>query len=173
MSFERARLQSCRKDAKLAAALATEGLPSSLKRPRPGLLPRDDIRRVLLMPRNSEIKLRPLRIRQRRRIRFQALPDRIQQFRLLRSGQAINLASQIAHTPTTLARFLCSVKRSMRTHFQRALEFTECRRHRVESVFWKGFLFHHFDDSSLSLLSSCLEHRHSLPVESIASAPVN
>ena len=77
-----------------------------LKQARLDLLPRDDIRRILLVPSNSVIKLRPLRIRQRYRVRFQAFPDRIQQFRLLRSGQAIDLASQIAHMPSTLARFL-------------------------------------------------------------------
>ncbi len=63
------------------------------------------------MPGDSEIKLRPLRIGQRECVRFQTLPDGIQQFCLLRGGQAIDLASQIAHTPTTLARFLRSGKR--------------------------------------------------------------
>ena len=86
------------------------GVSRFLKQTRPDLLPRDDIGRVLLMPGDSVIKLRPLRIRQRYRIRFQALRDRIQQFCLLRSGQAIDLASQIVHTPTTLARFLRSCK---------------------------------------------------------------
>jgi len=62
------------------------------------------------MPSDAVIKLRSLRIRQRSRIRFQALPDRIQQFCLLRRGQAIDLASQIVHTPSTLARFLRSCK---------------------------------------------------------------
>src|SRR5271165_5758813 len=89
------------------------GVSRFLKQARPDLLPRDDIGRVLLMPGDAVIKLRPLRIRQRCRVRFQALPDRIQQFRLLRSGQTIDLASQIVHTPTTLARFLRSGK-SMR-----------------------------------------------------------
>ena len=65
------------------------------------------------MPGDSEIKLRPLRIGQRECVRFQTLPDGIQQFCLLRGGQAIDLASQIAHTPTTLARFLRGGKRSM------------------------------------------------------------
>ena len=55
---------------------------------RPDLLPRDDIGWVFLTPSDAVVKLRPLRIRQRYRVRFQALPDRIQQFRLLRSGQA-------------------------------------------------------------------------------------
>src|SRR5450759_1587746 len=87
------------------------GVSRFLKQARPDLLPRDDIGRVLLMPSDSVIKLRPLRIRQRYRVRFQTLPDRIQQFRLLRSGQAVYLASQIAHTPTTLARFFRSGKR--------------------------------------------------------------
>jgi len=75
------------------------GVSRFLKQARPDLLPRDDIGRVLLMPSDSVIKLRPLRIRQRYRVCFQALPDRIQQFCLLRSGQAIDLASQIVHTP--------------------------------------------------------------------------
>lgn len=77
-----------------------------LKQPRPDLLPRDDIRWILLLPVNSVIKLRPLRIRQGHRVRLQAFPDGIQQFRLFRSGQAIYLASQIAHNLITLARFL-------------------------------------------------------------------
>jgi len=58
------------------------------------------------MPSNAVIKLRPLRIRQRYCVRFQTFPDRIQQLCLLRSGEAVYLASQIAHTPITLARFL-------------------------------------------------------------------
>ena len=62
------------------------GVSRFLKQARPDLLPRDDIGRVLLMPSDAVIKLRPLRIRQRYRVRLQALPDRIQQFRLLRSG---------------------------------------------------------------------------------------
>ena len=70
------------------------------------------------MPSDSVIKLGPLSIRQRYRVRFQALPDRIQQFRLLRRGQTSDLASQIVHTPTTVARFLRSGKRLMRTRFQ-------------------------------------------------------
>ena len=86
------------------------GVSRFLKQARPDLLPRDNIGRVLLMPGDSVIKLRPLRIRQRYRVRFQALPDRIEQFCLLRSGQAIDLASQIVHTPTTLARFFRSGK---------------------------------------------------------------
>ena len=81
------------------------GLSRFLKQARPDLVPRNDIGRVLLMPGDSVIKLRPLRIRQRYRVRFQALPDRIQQFCLLRCGQAIDLASQIVHTPIKLARF--------------------------------------------------------------------
>src|ERR1700690_1646868 len=106
MSLKRARLLPCRKDAKLAAAFAIEGLPSSLKQSRPDLLPRDDIGRVLLMPGDSVIKLRPLRIRQRCRVRFQALPDRIRQYCLLGGGQPIDLASQIVHTPATLERLV-------------------------------------------------------------------
>ena len=59
----------------------------------------------LLMPSDSVIKLPPLRIRQRYRVGFQALPDRIQKFRLPRGREAIDLASQIAHTSITLAQF--------------------------------------------------------------------
>ena len=77
-----------------------------LKQARPDLLPRDNIGRVLLMPSDTVIQFRPLRIRQRQSVRFQALPDRIQQLRLLRRGQAIDLASQVTHTFITLARFL-------------------------------------------------------------------
>ena len=82
-----------------------------LEQIRPNLLPRDDIRRVLLLASNSVIQLRPLRIRQRHCVRFQAFPYRIQQLRLLRSGQAIDLASQIAHILITLAWFRRSDKR--------------------------------------------------------------
>jgi hypothetical protein len=85
-----------------------------LKKARPDLLPRDYIGRAFLMPGDAVIELRPLRIRQRCRVRFQALPDRIQQFGLLRGGQAIDLASQIVHTLITLARFLRSGKQLMR-----------------------------------------------------------
>src|SRR5260370_23047104 len=70
-----------------------------LKQPRLDLLPRDDTGWVLHMPSNAVIELRPLRIRQRYRVRFQAFPDRVQQFCLLRNGEAIYLASQIAHIP--------------------------------------------------------------------------
>jgi len=65
------------------------------------------------MPGDSEIKLRPLRIGQRECVRFQTLPDGIQQFRLLGRRQATDLASQIVHTPITLARFFRGGKRSM------------------------------------------------------------
>jgi len=58
------------------------------------------------MPSNAVIKLRALRIRQRYCVRFQAFPDCIEQFCLLRRGEAVDLASQIAHMPITLARFL-------------------------------------------------------------------
>jgi len=57
------------------------------------------------------IKLRALRIRQQCGVRFQAFPDRIEQFCLLRGGQAFYLASQVAHIPLTLARFALSGKR--------------------------------------------------------------
>jgi hypothetical protein len=43
------------------------------------LLPRDYIGRVLLVPSDSVIQFVPLRIRQRYSVRFQALPDRVQQ----------------------------------------------------------------------------------------------
>ncbi len=97
------------------------GASRFLKKARPDLLPRDDIGRVLLMPSDAVLKLRPLRIRQRCRVRFQALPDRIQQFCLLGWGQAIDLASQIVHTFINLARFLRGGKHLMRTPFRRAL----------------------------------------------------
>src|SRR5581483_5372607 len=50
------------------------------------LLPRDDIGRVLLVPADSVIKLGALGVGQRCRVRFQALPHRIKQFRFLGSG---------------------------------------------------------------------------------------
>jgi hypothetical protein len=45
------------------------------------------------MPGDAVIKFRALRIRQRGGVRFQAFPDRIEQFRLLRVGKAFYLAS--------------------------------------------------------------------------------
>jgi hypothetical protein len=62
------------------------------------------------MPGDAMIKLRALRIGQRCGVRFQAFPDRVEEFCLLRRGEAFYLASQIAHTPTTLARFSCAGK---------------------------------------------------------------
>jgi hypothetical protein len=59
---------------------------------------------------DAVVKLRPLRIRQRCGVRLQAFPERIEQFCLLRGGEAVDLASQIAHMPTTLARFFGSCK---------------------------------------------------------------
>jgi hypothetical protein len=46
-----------------------------LKQARSDLLPRDDIGRVLVMPSDTAIKLRPLRVCQRYCVRFQAFPD--------------------------------------------------------------------------------------------------
>jgi len=65
------------------------------------------------MPSDAVLKLRPLRIRQRCSVRFQAFPDGVQQFCLLRRREAIYLASQIAHTLINLARFSCSGKRTL------------------------------------------------------------
>jgi hypothetical protein len=70
------------------------------------------------MPSDAVIKLRPLRIRQRCRVRFQAFPDRVEQFRLLRRGEVIYLASQIAHMAITLARFLGSGKPNETTNHE-------------------------------------------------------
>ena len=70
-----------------------QGVSRFLEQARLDLLPRDDIGRVFLMASDSAVKLRPLRIGQRCGIRFEALPDSIQQFRLLGGGQAIDLAS--------------------------------------------------------------------------------
>jgi hypothetical protein len=64
------------------------------------------------MPSDAVIKLRPLRIRQRCRVRFQAFPDGIEQFCLLRRRETIDLGLQIAHTLITLARFSYSGKRT-------------------------------------------------------------
>jgi hypothetical protein len=49
------------------------------------------------MPREAVVQFRPLRLRQRRRIRLQAFPHRIQQFNLFGSGEGLDLISQIAH----------------------------------------------------------------------------
>jgi hypothetical protein len=73
------------------------GVSRFLKQARPDLFPGDDIERVLLMASDAVIKLRPLRIRQACRVRFQAFPNRIQEFCLLSSGESLNLSSQIAH----------------------------------------------------------------------------
>ncbi len=90
------------------------GVSRFLKQARPDLFPGDDIGRVLLVASDAVIKLCPLRIRQGSRVRFQAFPDRIQQFCLLRSGETVYPMSQIAHTAITLARFLRSGKHTMR-----------------------------------------------------------
>ena len=62
------------------------------------------------MPGDAVVKLRALRISQGCRVRFQAFPDRIEQFRLLRRGEAFYLASQVAHMPITLALFALGCK---------------------------------------------------------------
>ena len=49
------------------------------------------------MPGDAVVKLRPLRVCQRYRVRFQAFPDRIQQLGLLRWGEVFDLVPQIAH----------------------------------------------------------------------------
>jgi hypothetical protein len=54
------------------------------------------------MPSDAVIKLRLLRIRQRCGVRFQALPHRVEQFCLLRGGEAVDLASQIAYNPSAV-----------------------------------------------------------------------
>src|ERR1700693_3348327 len=56
------------------------------------------------------------------RRRPQAFPDRIEQIRLLRRGEAVDLASQIAHMPTTLARFYRSCKHEPRRKTPPGLE---------------------------------------------------
>jgi hypothetical protein len=61
------------------------------------LLPWNDIGGVLLMPDDAVIEFRPLRIRHRCGVCFQAFPDRIEQFCLLGGREAFYLASQIAH----------------------------------------------------------------------------
>ena len=53
--------------------------------------------RILRMSSDAVIKLRPLRIRQACRVRFQAFPNRVQEFCLLSSGETLYLISQIAH----------------------------------------------------------------------------
>jgi hypothetical protein len=62
------------------------------------------------MPFDAIIQLSSLRVCQHCRVRLQAFPQRIQQFRFLGSGQVINLMSQIAHLSITVARFLGSCK---------------------------------------------------------------
>jgi|HubBroStandDraft_4_1064222.scaffolds.fasta_scaffold115378_2 hypothetical protein len=59
---------------------------------------------------DTVIELRPLRIGQRCGVGLEAFPDSIEQFSLLRRGEAVYLASQIAHMPTNLARFPLSDK---------------------------------------------------------------
>src|SRR5579863_7613399 len=81
------------------------GVSRFLKQARSDLLPRDDIGRVLVMPSDAVIKLRPLRVCQRYCVRFQTFPYCVQQFLLLSRREAVYLLSQITHTPTTLARF--------------------------------------------------------------------
>src|ERR1700676_1966940 len=73
------------------------GVSRFLKQARPDLFPGDDIERVLRMSSDAVIKLRPLRIRQAGRVRFQAFPNRVQEFCLLSSGETLYLISQIAH----------------------------------------------------------------------------
>ena len=106
---------------RLPRASRQPGGSRSLKQARPDLLPGDDRGRILLMPSNAVIKFGPLGTRQRYCVRFQAFPNRIQQLCLLRSGEAIDLASQIAHMPITLARFVRTGKHiasdSMRPHW--------------------------------------------------------
>jgi hypothetical protein len=46
-------------------------------------------------------------------VRFQAFPDCIQQFRLLRREEAVYLLSQIAHMPITQRGFPVSGKRTL------------------------------------------------------------
>jgi len=62
------------------------------------------------MPGDAEIQLPALRIGQGCGVRFQAFPDCIEQFCLLRRGEPFYLASQVAHMPITLARFFVSGK---------------------------------------------------------------
>jgi len=52
------------------------------------------------MPGDSVIELRPLRFGQGHRVRFEALPHRIQQLGLLGWREAVDLASQMVHLPT-------------------------------------------------------------------------
>jgi hypothetical protein len=58
------------------------GVSRILKQARPDLLPRNYIGGILLMTGNAVIKFRPLHICQCGGVRFQAFPDRIEQFRL-------------------------------------------------------------------------------------------
>jgi hypothetical protein len=59
------------------------------------------------MSRNAVVKLSALCLRQRRYIRFQAFPYRVQQVRFFRGRETLYLVSQIAHLPTTLAPVPC------------------------------------------------------------------
>ena len=56
------------------------------EQPRPNLLPRDHIGRILFMSGNAEIKFCALRLGQRQRIRVQAFPHRVEQFHFFRCG---------------------------------------------------------------------------------------
>jgi hypothetical protein len=62
------------------------------------------------MPRDAIVELRALCIRQGCGVRFQAFPDCIEEFCLLRRGEAFYLASRVAHMPLTLALFALACK---------------------------------------------------------------
>src|SRR5208337_1497986 len=85
---------------RLTRRLAASGL---LEETRPDVLPRDHIGRASLLSGNTMIEFLTLRISQRQRIPFQALPHRVQQLDFLSRGEGFYLIAQIVHLVTALA----------------------------------------------------------------------
>jgi hypothetical protein len=63
-------------------------------------LPRNDIRRILLVSGRAVIEFDPLCVRQCRCFPFKALPQNVKQFEFLRCGKASDFVLQIAHAIT-------------------------------------------------------------------------
>ena len=80
-----------------------------LEKARPDFLPGDDIRRVLLMPSDAVVKLRPLSVCQRYRVRFQAFPD-VSSNSAFSAGERFSISFRKSLITITLARFLPSCK---------------------------------------------------------------
>ena len=63
-----------------------------LNRPALDLLPWGNVGRILLIPGNPIVEFDPLRTRQRRRVGFKALPQRVKQFVFLCCGKGLPIA---------------------------------------------------------------------------------